>query len=71
MDNRGEKMRYKILKEVNTFIDENGFSPTVREIGSLVGLRSSSSVFYHLEILEELGKIKKHPNISRSIIVKK
>ena len=70
MDNRGEKMRSRILEEVNNFRDENGFSPTVREIGRLVGLSSSSTVYYHLAVLEELGKIQKSPNTARSITVK-
>jgi predicted transcriptional regulator len=32
---------------------------TVREVGEAVGLRSSSSAFYQLGILEENGQIKR------------
>lgn len=36
-----------IMDYVNQFIQENGYSPSVREIGAAVGLRSTASVSYH------------------------
>ena len=42
-----------IMNYVNQFIQENGFSPSVREIGAAVGLRSTASVTYHLQALQE------------------
>ena len=47
-----------IMDYVNQFIQENGFSPSVREIGAAVGLRSTASVSYHLQALQEKGLIK-------------
>ncbi len=47
-----------ILDYVNQFIQENGFSPSVREIGAAVGLRSTASVSYHLQALQEKGLIQ-------------
>ena len=44
-----------ILDFVNQFIQENGFAPSVREIGAAVGLRSTASVSYHLQQLQEKG----------------
>ena len=44
-----------IMDYVNQFIEENGFSPSVREIGAAVGLRSTASVSYHLQALQEKG----------------
>ena len=44
-----------ILDFVNEFVQENGFAPSVREIGSAVGLRSTASVSYHLQQLQEKG----------------
>lgn len=44
-----------ILDFVNRFIQENGFAPSVREIGAAVGLRSTASVSYHLQQLQEKG----------------
>ena len=44
-----------ILEFVNSFVQENGFAPSVREIGAAVGLRSTASVSYHLQQLQEKG----------------
>ena len=44
-----------ILAFVNQFVQENGFAPSVREIGAAVGLRSTASVSYHLNQLQEKG----------------
>ena len=44
-----------ILDFVNQFVQENGFAPSVREIGAAVGLRSTASVSYHLNQLQEKG----------------
>ena len=44
-----------ILEFVNSFVQENGFAPSVREIGAAVGLRSTASVSYQLERLQEKG----------------
>ncbi|MBR3950272.1 MAG: transcriptional repressor LexA [Oscillospiraceae bacterium] len=44
-----------ILDFVNQFIQENGFAPSIREIGAAVGLRSTASVSYHLQQLQEKG----------------
>ena len=46
-----------IMDYVNQFIQENGYSPSVREIGAAVGLRSTASVSYHLQALQEKGLI--------------
>lgn len=47
-----------ILNYVNEFILENGYSPSVREIGAAVGLRSTASVSYHLQALQDKGLIQ-------------
>lgn len=44
-----------ILKFVNEFVQENGYAPSVREIGSAVGLSSTASVSYQLHRLQEQG----------------
>ena len=44
-----------ILDYVDQFIQENGYAPSVREIGAAVGLRSTASVSYHLQALQEKG----------------
>ena len=47
-----------ILEFVNEFVQENGFAPSVREIGAAVGLRSTASVSYHLQQLQEKGYLQ-------------
>lgn len=48
----------KILEFVNDFVRENGYAPSVREIGKAVGLRSTASVSYHLQNLQKKGSLK-------------
>lgn len=45
----------RILDYVNQFVQENGYAPSVREIGAAVGLRSTASVSYHIQALQEKG----------------
>ena len=45
----------QIVAYVNQFIAEHGYSPSVREIGAAVGLRSTASVSYHLQALQDKG----------------
>ena len=47
-----------ILNYVNQFVQENGYAPSVREIGAAVGLRSTASVSYHLQQLQEKGLLQ-------------
>ena len=51
----------KIVEFVNAFIAENGYSPSMREIGEAVGLRSTASVSYHLQALQEKGVFQSPP----------
>ena len=48
----------RIMEYVNQFVQENGYSPSVREIGAAVGLRSTASVSYHLQALQEKGYLQ-------------
>ena len=47
-----------IVDYVNQFVQENGYSPSVREIGAAVGLRSTASVSYHLQALQAKGLLQ-------------
>ena len=47
-----------IIEFMDRFIRENGYSPSVREIGAAVGLRSTASVSYHLQALQEKGLLQ-------------
>ena len=47
----------EILDYVNQFVQEYGYAPSVREIGAAVGLRSTASVSYHIQALQEKGML--------------
>ena len=61
------KKQEEILNYIDNTIKRNGYSPTVREICEAVGLKSTSTVQYHLKKLIDLGFLNKSENISRSI----
>ena len=48
----------EIMDYVNQFVRENGYAPSVREIGTAVGLRSTASVSYHLNQLQQKGVLQ-------------
>ena len=49
------------------FTQERGYPPTVREIGEHLGLRSTSSVHFHLKKLLDAGIVYMEPGKTRSI----
>ena len=54
-----------ILKYIEKETQENGYAPSVREIGKKVGLRSTATVHGYIARLTELGYIKKEDNNER------
>ena len=61
--------RKAILDYIEQFTLENGYAPSVREIGEAVGLRSPSTVHSHLKILEDNGYLQKSKGKSRTVAV--
>ena len=62
--NRKEKA---ILKFIETQVLENGYPPSVREIGKAIGLSSTETVHAYLEKLEKEGYIKKQDKKGRTL----
>jgi repressor LexA len=60
----------RILATIRDSVLEHGYSPSTREIGDAVGLRSSSSVSKHLASLEEKGFLRRSTTMSRPIDVR-
>jgi len=56
-----------ILEFVNEHCSSHGYPPTVREIGSAVGLASSSTVHAHLANLERMGHLRRDPTKPRAL----
>lgn len=54
----GKKVREAILKAIIAYIEEHGYPPTNREIGAMVGLKSTSSVYTHLLKMKDSGMIE-------------
>ena len=57
----------RILEVIRDFTERSGFPPSVREIGELVGLSSSSTVQSHLKQLEKRGLIRRDPTKPRAL----
>lgn len=57
----------KIMEFLASFQDENGYSPSIREIGENIGVNSTSLVDYYLRQLVDKGYIERNEHISRSI----
>lgn len=67
MNNSLTKRQQQVYDFIEKFVSENGYGPTVREIGEGVKLSSPSTVHVHLRTLEEKGFIVRDPLKSRSI----
>ena len=61
------RMQQKIYDYIVACIREQGYPPSVREIGEAVGLKSPSTVHFHLKHLEEAGVIEKGAGKGRAI----
>ena len=53
----GERTRQRMLTYIKGYQAQHGWAPTVREIGSAVGLASPSSVQKHLTTLHRQGEL--------------
>jgi len=65
------KRHEKIMKFLEEFQAQNGYSPSIRDIGESIGVQSTSLVDYYLNQLEQMGYISREKHISRSICIQK
>ena len=61
------EMSGRILDFLSCYLDAHGYSPTYREIASAVGLKSTSSVCYHVRYLRQAGKIEMKSSKERAV----
>lgn len=61
------KKQSLLLNFLQDFTEENGYSPSYREIMTGLGLSSVSAVAEHIDNLVEKGVIKKVPGAARSL----
>jgi repressor LexA len=57
----------KIVEFLKEYVEENGYPPSIREIGAAAGITSTSVVSYNLRRLEERGYISRDREISRGL----
>jgi repressor LexA len=57
----------RMVDFIQHFSDENGYPPSIREIGKAVGITSTSVVNYNLNRLVEEGYLSRDQNVSRGI----
>ena len=66
---KGDKRLEEIYEYIKTFIDDNSFPPSVREIGEKFSIKSTSTVHYYLEKLREQGLITQDANKKRAFTI--
>ena len=59
----------QIYDYIIEFTDEHGYPPSVREIGEYVGLKSPSTVHFHLKGLQNAGLITQAAGKTRAISI--
>ena len=65
------KRHKKVLRFLEKFQADNGYSPSIREIGKAIDVQSTSLVDYYLKQLEDKEYISREQHISRSICLLK
>lgn len=61
------KKQLAVLNYLESFTEENGYSPSYREMQAGLGLSSVSAVAEHVNNLVEKGVVKKVPGAARSL----
>ncbi|HDP99791.1 MAG TPA: transcriptional repressor LexA [bacterium] len=60
MKNQLTKTQERVLQAITSFIHENGFPPTIREIMTIMGYASVNNVQRILSVLEQRGYLKRN-----------
>jgi len=67
MDKPATERQQRILDVIRAFTAQQGYPPSVREIGERVGLSSSSTIHAHLKALERRGLISRDATKPRAM----
>ena len=57
----------KVLEFLQKYQNENGRPPSIREIGEMVGISSTSVVNYYLDQLKKMGYLERDDRVSRGL----
>jgi len=69
MSNRDEltERQVRMLRMIREYTIENGYPPTIREIGARVGITSTSVVSHNVKSLQKKGYLTRDENVSRGL----
>ena len=56
-----------VMDYIRKFSEENGYTPSVREIGKECGIKSTATVYSYLQKLQDKGYLNKTSNKKRSV----
>ena len=56
-----------VMDYIRKFSEENGYTPSVREIGKECGIKSTATVYSYLQKLQDKGYLNKANNKKRSV----
>lgn len=69
INQRQQEQFSEIVTFILNFTKDNGYPPSVRQIGESIGKSSSSTIHKILKQCEEHGFIEINPKIARGIVV--
>lgn len=64
-----QERRRNILQFIPDFTEIHGYPPSFRQVGEGTGMRSTSTVQQHLNILRELGRVTWTDGVARTLKV--
>ena len=66
-----EEKLTKVMDYIRKFSEENGYTPSVREIGKECGIKSTATVHNYIEKLQSKGYLNKTDNKKRAVTIGK
>ena len=66
-----EEKLNRVMDYIRKFTEENGYTPSVREIGKECGIKSTATVHSYIEKLQNKGYLNKTDNKKRAVTIGK
>ncbi len=66
-----EQKLIRVMDYIRKFSEENGYTPSVREIGKECGIKSTATVHSYIEKLQSKGYLNKTDNKKRAVTIGK
>jgi repressor LexA len=57
----------ELLGFLRRYLEDHGYAPSIEDIARGTGMRSKSTVAYHLDRLEAAGRIRRARGVARSL----